>query len=83
MRFSTINELGSFIDFHSKLNTTAETLSFLRRNHTDRFIYESLEYCSIGNKLAIESLISKSVKEGVYISEDRPELEYKDVLESE
>ena len=53
--------LGQEIDAHSKLNTTAETLKFLRRHNTDAYILDALEYCSIGNKRALCSLLSKTV----------------------
>lgn len=83
MRFLTIDSLGQFIDVHSRLNTTAETLKFIRRHHTDGFIQDSLEHCSIGNKLALQQLLGKVYTEGVYSTEDRLELDYKDILETE
>lgn len=73
--------LGQEIDAHSKLNTTAETLKFLRRHNTDAYILDALEYCSIGNKQSLQQLINKKHVE--YRQElERPELEYKDVLEN-
>ena len=57
----THEKLGQEIDAHSKLNTTAETLKFLRRHNTDAYILDALEYCSIGNKRALYSLLSKTV----------------------
>jgi len=75
----TNEELGNTIDAHSCLNTTADTLKYLRRHHTDAYILDSLEYCSIGNKLAIESLMGNQVKDDMYHITERPEDEYKDI----
>ena len=77
----THEKLGQEIDAHSKLNTTADTLKFLRRHNTDAYILDALEYCSIGNKQSLQQLINKKPVE--YRQElERPELEYKDVLDN-
>lgn len=74
----TNEELGNLIDAHSMLNTTSETLAFLRRRNTDAFILDSLEFCSVCNRQALQQLLNKKPIE--YL--DGPELEYKDVIES-
>lgn len=77
----THEHIGNLIDQHSCLNTTADTLAFLRRTNTDSFILESLEYCSIGNRQALEQVIGKKHTE--YRQElERPELEYLDIIDS-
>lgn len=53
--------IGNIIDAHSMLNTTADTLKYLRRTNTDAFIVDALEYCSRGNKEALLSLLNKTV----------------------
>ena len=77
----THEQLGTLIDQHSCLNTTADTLKFLRRHNTDAYILDALEYCSIGNRQSLQQLINKKHIE--YRQElERPELEYKDVVEN-
>lgn len=77
----THEQLGTLIDQHSCLNVTADTLKFLRRHNTDAYILDALEYCSIGNKQSLQQIMNKKPIE--YKQElERPELEYKDVVES-
>jgi hypothetical protein len=76
---ATPESVGHTIDTHSYLNTTAQTLSYLKRKYTDSFIIESLAYCSTGNKLALLSLLEKEVIK--YNAIERPEMEYKDIIE--
>jgi len=65
----TAEQLGRNIDAHSKLSVTADTLKYLRRSNTDAFIRDSLEFCSKGNRLALEALLSKVVSANYDIPE--------------
>lgn len=67
-------ELGCFIDIHAKLNTTAQTMHYLRRNgYNDNQIRGALEHCSKGNAIAIESLLQKVPTEYVHIERELDE----------
>jgi hypothetical protein len=57
----THQQVGCVIDGHSMLNVTADTLRYLRNRYTDAFIVECLPYCSKGNRLALESLLTKAI----------------------
>ena len=54
-----------------KLLTTAQRLSKLRKSHSDSDILEALEYCSIGIRSSLSSLIDKEVASTRYSSEMR------------
>jgi len=71
---TSLEELGNIINAHSCLNCTADTLRYLRRHNTDAFIIDSLEYCSVGNKKALLSILDKKVS-AMYSLEDKVNLD--------
>lgn len=71
-----MKELANKIETGYKLLTTAQKLHKLRKHNTDAYILQVLEYCSIGVRSSISSLINKDVVA-------RYEAEEREVTESE
>lgn len=75
-------DLGQWIDIQSKLKTTQQVISLMRRTGiSDSDIRESLNHCATGNKLAIEQILGKVPTKFTLIERERDE--NKDVLEQE
>ena len=56
----THKEIGELINVHSRLNTTPQTLKYLRRKgYSDDTIRESFPYCAKGNAVALDGLLQK------------------------
>ena len=70
-----MKELAKRIETDMKLLTTQQKLHKLRSSHNDSDILEALEYCSIGIRSSLSSLIGKEVSSNRYSSEEREILE--------
>jgi hypothetical protein len=66
-----MKELAKRIEAEMKLLTTSQKLHNLRKSHNDSDILEALEYCSIGIRSSLSSLISKEVSSTRYSAEER------------
>lgn len=70
-----MKELAKRIETEMKLLTTSQKLHKLRKSFNDSDILEALEYCSIGIRSSLSSLIDKEVSSTRYSSEEREILE--------
>jgi hypothetical protein len=75
-----VKELANKIENEYKLLTTAQKLRKLRKHNTDAYILQVLEYCSIGVRSSISSLINREYC-GSDVVIERPELVDKDIIE--
>ena len=76
-----MKELANKIENEYKLLTTQQKLYTLRKSFSDSYILEALEYCSIGIRSSLTSLMNKHYcGSGAVI--EREELVDKDIIES-